>query len=202
MYTKTALRDEARILFDEMPERSVAMWNANISNAVLDGRPSIAVDVFIQFRRIGGELDPITFCVFLNACSDAFYLELGRQLDGYVIRSGFDGNLSVCNGLIDFYGKCKEVEFAKTIFDGMEKRDTVSWCSMVSAYEQNYEEEKACGLFLEARKEGVEPTDFVVSSVISACAGMVGLELGRSVHALAVKACIEGNIFVGSALVD
>ncbi|XVF38242.1 hypothetical protein REPUB_Repub20aG0083200 [Reevesia pubescens] len=202
MYLKTGLSYEATKLFEEMPERSIAMWNANISNAVLDGKPRIAVDVFIQFRRIGGEPDPITFCVFLNACSDALYLELGRQLHGYVIRSFFNGDLSVCNGLIDFYGKCKEVESAKMVFDGMEKRNAVSWCSLVSAYEQNYEEENACGVFLEARKRGVEPTDFMVSSVISACAGMAGLELGRSVHALAVKACVEGNVFVGSALVD
>jgi hypothetical protein len=26
--------------------------------------------------------------------------------------------------------------------------------------------------------------------------------LGRSLHALVVKACVEGNIFVGSALID
>ncbi|WZZ21270.1 hypothetical protein YC2023_122657 [Brassica napus] len=31
---------------------------------------------------------------------------------------------------------------------------------------------------------------------------MAGLELGRSVHAHAVKACAERTIFVGSALVD
>ncbi|GMI69091.1 lovastatin insensitive 1, mitochondrial RNA editing factor 11 [Hibiscus trionum] len=202
MYMKTGLRDEATKLFDEMPERNIAMWNANISNAVLDGKPSTAVDAFIQFRKIGGEPDPITFCVFLNACSDASYLELGRQLHGYVNRSGFDRNLSVCNGLIDFYGKCKEVEDARMVFDDMEKRNTISWCSLISAYEQNYEEENACGMFLEARKKGVEPTDFMVSSVISACAGMAGLEFGRSIHALAVKACVEGNVFVGSALVD
>ena len=61
MYLKTELRDEATKLFEEMPERSTAMWNANISSAVLDGKPSIAVDVFIQFRRICGEPDPITF---------------------------------------------------------------------------------------------------------------------------------------------
>jgi pentatricopeptide repeat protein len=56
-------------------------------------------------------------------------------------------------------------------------------------------------VFQQARKE-VEPTDFMISSVLSACAELGGLELGRSVHALAVKACVEDNIFVGSALVD
>lgn len=48
----------------------------------------------------------------------------------------------------------------------------------------------------------MEPTDFMISSILSACAGLAGLELGKSVHSLAVKTCVDGNIFVGSALVD
>lgn len=202
MYWKTRLKREAEKLFDEMPVRNIATWNAYISNAVLDGRPRDAVDAFIEFRRVGGEPDLITFCAFLNACADALYLDLGRQLHGFVIRRGFEGDVFVSNGLIDFYGKCKEVGLAEMVFDGMGKRNAVSWCSMVAACEQNGEEEKACVVFLKGRKEGIEPTDYMVSSVISACAGLSGLELGRSVHALAAKACVEGNIFVGSSLVD
>lgn len=202
MYSKTGLKEEAMKVFNEMPVRNLATWNAYISNAVLDGRPRNAIDAFIEFRRAGGEPNSITFCAFLNACSDSFLLELGRQLHGFVVRWGFDGNVSVCNGLVDFYGKCKEVGFSEMVFNEINEKNDVSWCSMVAVYVQNDEEEKACELFLSARKEGVEPKDFMVSSVLSACAGMAGLELGRSVHALAVKACVEGNIFVGSALVD
>ncbi|KAK7356574.1 hypothetical protein VNO80_15848 [Phaseolus coccineus] len=42
----------------------------------------------------------------------------------------------------------------------------------------------------------------IESLVISTCTELGGLELGRLVHALAVKVCVEENIFVGSALVD
>jgi pentatricopeptide repeat protein len=202
MYSKTGLKFEAQRLFDEMPPRNVAVWNAYISNAVLDGRPGKAIDKFIEFRRVGGEPDLITFCAFLNACADARCLDLGRQLHGLVIRSGFEGDVSVANGIIDVYGKCKEVELAEMVFNGMGRRNSVSWCTMVAACEQNDEKEKACVVFLMGRKEGIELTDYMVSSVISAYAGISGLEFGRSVHALAVKACVEGDIFVGSALVD
>ncbi|KAJ6431437.1 hypothetical protein OIU84_018838 [Salix udensis] len=202
MYSKTGLKLEAQRLFDETPLRNVAVWNAYISNAVLDRRPRKAIDTFIKFRRVGGEPDLITLCAFLNACADARYLDLGRQLHGFVIRSGFEGDVSVANGIIDFYGKCKEVELAEMVFNGMGRRNSVSWCTMVAACEQNDEKEKACMVFSMGRKEGIELTDYMVSSVISAYAGLSGLEFGRSVHALAVKACVEGNIFVGSALVD
>ncbi|XP_057959995.1 pentatricopeptide repeat-containing protein At4g14850 isoform X2 [Malania oleifera] len=202
MYCKTGLREDACKLFDEMPERNIVTWNAFITNSVLDGRPQKAIAAFIEFRNVDGEPNSITLCAFLNACSDASYLQLGRQLHGFVIRCGFEADVSITNGLIDFYGKCQQVESSEMIFVDIFKPNDVSWCSMVAAYVQNDEEEKACMIFLRSRKEGIKPADFMISSVLSACAGLAGLELGRSVHALAVKACVEWNIFVGSALVD
>nr|KYP75022.1 Pentatricopeptide repeat-containing protein At4g14850 family [Cajanus cajan] len=139
MYSKTGLRREARNMFDEMPHRNLATWNAE--------------------------------------------------------------DVSVANGLIDFYGKCGDIASSEMVFDRIDRRNVVSWGSMLATLVQNHEEERACMVFLQARKE-VEPTDFMISSVLSACAELGGLELGRSVHALAVKACVEENIFVGSALVD
>ncbi|XP_077247271.1 pentatricopeptide repeat (PPR) superfamily protein [Tasmannia lanceolata] len=202
MYSKTGLREDALKMFDEMPQRNIATWNALISNSVLAGRSFDAVRAFISFRRAGGEPNSITFCAFLNACADSTDLRLGCQLHGFIIRSGSEPDVSVGNGLIDFYGKCHRVDSAAMVFDGIVKPNSVSWCSMIAAYVQNDEEEKALVTFLNARKEGLEPTDFIVSSVLSACAGIAGLELGRGVHGLAVKSCVEENIYVGSALVD
>ncbi|KAJ0092027.1 hypothetical protein Patl1_25357 [Pistacia atlantica] len=143
MYSKTGLKEEAMKVFNEMPEKNLATWNAYISNAVLHGRPRNAIDAFMEFRRAGGEPNSITFCAFLNACSDGSLLELGRQLHGFVVRWGFDGNVSVCNGLVDFYGKCKEVGFSEMVFNGINEKNDVSWCSMVAVYVQNDEGEKA-----------------------------------------------------------
>ncbi|KAK9065506.1 hypothetical protein SSX86_014907 [Deinandra increscens subsp. villosa] len=203
MYSKTCLKGDACKVFDEMPEKNLATWNTYMSNAVLEGKPRKAIDAFMDSKRVGGEVSSITFCVVLNACcSDGLYLQLGKQVHGFVIRSGYENNVSVANGMVDFYGKCRDISSARLVFDGICNRNDVSWCSMVAAYEQNDEGEKACMLFLEAMRSSIEPKDFIVSSVISACSGIAGLEMGRLVHALSVKACIDGNVFVGSALVD
>ncbi|KAG6736501.1 hypothetical protein POTOM_060654 [Populus tomentosa] len=65
-------------------------------------------------------------------------------------RSGFERDVSVANGIIDFYGKCKEVELAETkwFLMGWGGGNSVSWCTMVAACEQNDEKEKACVVFL------------------------------------------------------
>ncbi|RWR85382.1 Pentatricopeptide repeat [Cinnamomum micranthum f. kanehirae] len=203
MYSKTGLRQHSRYLFDEMPHRNVPSWNALISNSVLDGRPREAVFAFVSFRRdMGNQQDSITFCAFLNACADMGDLHLGCQLHGFVIRVGFDADVSVSNGLVDFYGKCHRVDSAALVFEGTSTPNVVSWCSLIVVFVQNDEDERALLTFLRARKAGVEPTDFMVSSILSACAGLAGLELGKSVHAIAVKSCVDANIYVGSALVD
>ncbi|KAK7272818.1 hypothetical protein RIF29_13858 [Crotalaria pallida] len=202
MYSKTGLQADARNLFDEMPHRNSATWNAYISNAVQDGRSLDAVGAFKEFVRVAGQPNSITFCAFLNACADMSNLELGRQLHAFVIRSGYREDVSVLNGLVDFYGKCGDVVSSEMVFHRIGQKNVVSWCSMLAALVQNHEEERACVVFLQARKEEVEPTEFMISTVLSACAELGGLELGKSVHALAIKSCIEENIFVGSALVD
>ncbi|CAN1270390.1 Pentatricopeptide repeat-containing protein At4g14850 [Linum perenne] len=202
-----------RKLFDEMPERNIVTWNAYISNAVLDGRPKGALQAFIEFVWMGGEPDGITLCAFLNACADTLNLVLGKQLHGFVMRSGFEmmrsgfeSDVSVSNGLIDFYGKCKEVGLAEMVFDGMERRNlsVVTWTSLISGCVQNGHFSSALRLFSNMRREDIlpKPTDYVISSVVSACAELAGIELGRSVHALAVNSCVDADVYVGSALVD
>ncbi|CAI9776509.1 unnamed protein product [Fraxinus pennsylvanica] len=110
MYSKTGNLTHASKLFDEMPYRNIATWNACISNAVLNGRPLEAIYMFIELLQGNQEApNSITFCAFLNACSDGKLLVQGQQLHGYVIKGGYEADISVLNGLIDFYGKSREI---------------------------------------------------------------------------------------------
>ncbi|CAN1270391.1 Pentatricopeptide repeat-containing protein At4g14850 [Linum perenne] len=201
MYGKCGSIHDAEQTFREMPEKNLFAWNAMISGYAHQGHADMAIRLF---REMASVVAPnyVTFVCVLSACSRGGAVETGKQLHGFVMRSGFESDVSVSNGLIDFYGKCKEVGLAEMVFDGMERRNLVTWGSMVATYEQNGEKEKACIAFMKCRKLGIEPTDYVISSVVSACAELAGIELGRSVHALAVKSCVDADVYVGSALVD
>ncbi|XP_068650616.1 pentatricopeptide repeat-containing protein At4g14850-like [Aristolochia californica] len=153
MYCKTRLVVLAWRVFYEIPDKNVTAWNVLMSNSVTGGDTGEAVSVFARFRRDGGEANSISFCAFLNGCVDTKNLRLGQQLHGLVVKAGFGGDVSVGNGLVDFYGKCRE----------------------------NDKEKAAFNVFLHALCEGVPPTDFIVSSVLSACAGLAVLQLGSSV---------------------
>lgn len=202
MYFKTGCLALARRLFDEMPNRNVVAWNAVMTNAVLDGRPLETVEAYFGLRGAGGMPNVVSVCAFFNACAGMTNLSLGEQFYGFVAKCGFGKDVSVSNSVVDFYGKCRCVGKARAVFDGMGVRNNVSWCSMVVAYAQNGAEEEAFLVYLGARRAGEEPTDFMVSSVLTTCAGLLGLDLGRALHAVAVRSCIDSNIFVASALVD
>ena len=40
----------------------------------------------------------------------------------------------VGTSLLDFYGKCTEIEAAQKVFDGMRERNEVTWIAMVVGY--------------------------------------------------------------------
>jgi pentatricopeptide repeat protein len=202
MYFKTRLNSDAYKLFDEMPNRCVVSWNALLTNCVQDGRPGDAIDGFFGMLRDGCKPSTVSLCAFFNACAAAEFLYLGCQLHGFVIRFGFGQDMLVRNALVDFYGKCCEMVCAKKVFDEMHFKNNVSWCSLISGYAQNGSDEDALSVYLQGRRNGVEPTDYMVSSVLTACASLSALELGRSMHGVAVRSCINENIYVASTLVN
>lgn len=204
MYFKSGRSLDARRVFDEMPRKNVVAWNAVMTNAVSDGCPVDAVAGFLGLM-CSDHLSPneVSYCALLNACVDGEFVQLGIQIHSLLVRSGYYSNVSVGNSLIDFYGKAHLVGEARSVFDEMRRRDEVSWCSMLVIYAQNGMEEDAFKTYLRGRRDqGLVPTDFMLSSILTTCSGLSGLDLGRAVHAVAVRSCVDCNIFVGSSLVD
>lgn len=107
MYFKTGRLKLARHLFGEMPNRNVVAWNAVMTNAVLDGRPLETIEAYFGLREAGGLPNVVSACAFFNACAGAMYLSLGEQFHGFVVKCGFEMDVSVLNSMVDFYGKCR-----------------------------------------------------------------------------------------------
>ncbi|KAJ0041816.1 hypothetical protein Pint_18048 [Pistacia integerrima] len=84
--------------------------------------------------REGGVPDKYTFPLVIKACSSELILRGGTAIHGAVIRLGLDDDVFVCTSLIDLYGKCKEIECARKVFDEMTNRNVVSWTAMVVGY--------------------------------------------------------------------
>ncbi|OVA13735.1 Pentatricopeptide repeat [Macleaya cordata] len=79
MYSKCGSMNDARELFQSMPERTIVSWTTMISGSALNGEFKEALDIFSQMVDLGIKPNHITFLAVLQACTHAGFLEKGWE---------------------------------------------------------------------------------------------------------------------------
>ncbi|XP_021895258.1 pentatricopeptide repeat-containing protein At4g32430, mitochondrial [Carica papaya] len=183
MYSRWGRLVEARRVFDEMPNRDLVSWNAMLSGYSQEGNYGLeGILAFIEMMREGMSLDHVSFTSAVSACGHERNLELGRQIHGLCIKTGYGAHVSVGNVLISTYSKCQEIEDAKLIFDRMKERNVVSWTTMISL-----NGEDAVALFTKMRLDGVCPNDVTFVGLLHAITTQNLVEEGRKIHGICIK---------------
>ncbi|WRX20158.1 Pentatricopeptide repeat - like 10 [Theobroma cacao] len=202
-YVRLQKAAQACQLFDEMPEPNVVSYTSLMSGYVNVGKPQICLWVFREMRKGTVLPNEFTFATAVNACSILADLKTGKQIHAHVQSFGFQCNLVVCSSLVDMYGKCNEVGLARRVFESMECKNVVSWTSMITACAQNGRGHEALGLFREFNWLAWEhPNQFMLASVITACANLGKLVSGKVTHGAVIRHGHDSNDVVASALVD
>ncbi|PRQ52490.1 putative pentatricopeptide [Rosa chinensis] len=204
LYSDTGCLSESRNVFFLMQEYDQVSWNS-IVGALASSEASVfeAVEYLLEMMRSGWELNRVTFISILSAVSSFSLHELGQQIHVVVLKYNAAKDCAIENALIACYGKCGQIEDCEKIFSRMpERRDEVSWNSMISGYIHNELLPKAMYLVWFMIERGQKLDSFTFATVLSACASVATLERGMEVRACAVRAYLESDVVVGSALVD
>jgi len=90
-----------------------------------------AVEVFGEMRK-EFEPDEMSLVSVLGACGELGDLELGRWVEGFVVEREMTMNSYIGSALISMYAKCGDLVSARRIFDGMAKRDVITWNASIS----------------------------------------------------------------------
>lgn len=113
------------------------------------------------------------------------------------------------NTMVSGYCLCGDLESGRRVFDQMgmfnemPERDVVSWNAMIGGYIQNGKYSDAIEVFHEMQKVGgVVPDDVTLVSVLSACAHVGALDLGRWINRIVSWRGRRLNLYLGNALVD
>ncbi|KAK3228522.1 hypothetical protein Dsin_000403 [Dipteronia sinensis] len=205
MYSKCGLVDNARKVFDEMPQRSIVSWNTMIGSYTKDGQTQQALALFMDMQRDGNSpFTEYTISSVLCACtcSTKCHVFECKQLHGFAIKAAMDWNVFVGTALLDVYAKCGLIKEAGMVFECMPGRSDVTWSSMVAGFVQNELYEEALLLFRRAQVMRLDINQFMVSSVISACACLAVLIEGKQLHAVMSKTGLGSNLFVVASLTD
>ncbi|XP_027070143.2 pentatricopeptide repeat-containing protein At1g08070, chloroplastic [Coffea arabica] len=202
-YVSRGCLDEARVLFDGIPVRDVVSWNAMISGYAEVGRFGEALSLFENMWKLNVTPNESTLVSVLSACARSAGLQLGKRVDSWINRNGLDSNPRLANALVDMYAKCGEIDTARSLFDGMEVKNIVSWNVMIGGHTHVSEYKEALAVFRHMQLERVEPNDVTFLNILPACAQMGALDMGRWIHVYINKNCHHlQNSSVWTSLID
>ncbi|XP_002977329.2 pentatricopeptide repeat-containing protein At3g03580 [Selaginella moellendorffii] len=199
MYGKCGNLDDARSVFDRIPAKNIYSWNIMLSAYQRAGCGVSALKLLREMDLDGVRPDSVTYVSYVTACSSAGAVEQGKFTHSRIAATGhFAADVSVGNSLVNMYGKFGLVEEARTVFESMVARNTVTWNTLIGAYTQNGHSREALVLYKLAKESGVKMSYVTYVVALGACST---LGQGREVHSDIVAATCELNATVENALI-
>ncbi|GLT56742.1 hypothetical protein SLA2020_297620 [Shorea laevis] len=215
---------EAFDYFKAMPWRNTASWNAMISGFVkfnriedasklfeeMPSRNVISYTLMIDGYMKTGEVDKAR--ALFNHMPRRNVVSWAVMISGYVNNGQFNEardlyeqmpvkNVVAMTSMITGFSKQGMMDEARALFDGFKHKDLVSWNAIITGYAQRGIGEEALKLCSEMIKMGMQPDNFTLISVLSACSGLASLKEGMQIHVLVIKDGFESDISICNSLI-
>jgi len=171
VYVKCGSIQDARRVFDKMPQRILISWNTMTAGYAHGGQINDASELFRQMQHENTEPDVVT----LNA-----------MVTGYA-------NCGQCDEAFKLFQQMRH--------DKSLQPNVISWTAIIAGYSQNGHHGKALELFHEMQQSGVKPNLHTITSTLSACAHLAALQRGKEIHGYIFRSTYDEHSSVGSALV-
>jgi len=195
------LRYAVAVLTRILPDPDPFSLNTVLRIAASSPRPRVALA--LHARRLAPP-DTHTYPPLLQACARLLSLRDGERIHAEAAKNGFATLVFVKNSLVHLYGACGLFESAHRVFDEIpvRERNLVSWNSMLNGFAANGRPNEVLTVFREMMDVDFAPDGFTMVSILTACAEIGTLALGRRVHMYLAKVGLVGNSHVGNALID
>ncbi|CAN6540570.1 unnamed protein product [Malus baccata var. baccata] len=201
LYSKCKELETARLLFGHISRPDLICYNAMIAGYTCNNETESSVSLFRDLLASGEKVNSSTIVGLIPVSSPFGHLHLTGSLQTFCVKSGIVSHPSVSTAFVTVYCRLNEIELARQLFDQFKEKTLASWNAMISGYTQNGLTETAISLFREMMSE-FSPNPVTVTSILSACAQLGAISLGKWVHGLIKSKNLESNIYVLTSLVD
>ncbi|KAG9146738.1 hypothetical protein Leryth_005062 [Lithospermum erythrorhizon] len=201
MYSKCNSIKNALNVFTVSPHgKNVFCYNAIIAGLINNGFPKQCLEFFYEMRVNGVIPDKFTVPCVVKACLDS--LEM-RKIHGLLLKLGLAYDLFVGSALVHSCLKFGLIDEALQVFCELpEHSDAVIWNALVHGFSENGEFLTAVRVFGSMMDDGIMPTRFSITGILSALGMLEDVYNGRIVHCLAIKVGCDNGIAVLNALID
>ncbi|KNA10436.1 hypothetical protein SOVF_144420 [Spinacia oleracea] len=193
--------EDARTLFDQMPQRDVVSWTNVISGYVNASNYDEGLHLF---SRMWVEpyirLDPFVLSLALKACGLNHSLTNGRLLHGVCVKNGLVNSVFVGSSLLDMYAKSGNISESCRVFDEMPERNVVSWTAIITGLVKAGYCKEGLLYFSEMWCSGLHCDAFSFAIALKACADICDLERGKEIHTQVMKKGFDLGSYVVNTL--
>ncbi|OVA19051.1 Pentatricopeptide repeat [Macleaya cordata] len=200
-YCRIGLCEEASKIFEHVKEPNIISWTSLISGYSRTGKHEISMRIFRDMMSRGGVIpDPDALSSALSSCKLLGNLRSGRELHGYGIKiqEGLEFYNSAGAVLLTMYSGSGKAQFARNVFEFMDKSDVVTWNAMILGLTHLGMGDSALKCFGEMQLIGVKNSQITLSTILPVC----DLNLGKQIHADIVKNGFNSAVPVWNALIN
>ncbi|XP_073012121.1 uncharacterized protein [Typha latifolia] len=169
-YTKCGDVKSASELFELMERKDLYAWNAIIACYAQNGCAREAIQLFNRMQKpyVGMSPNEKTFSCVLSACSQLGNLRFGLWVENCMRFSGIQLDDHLSTALLDLYLKCGGMDKAFKLFEGLQRRDVVSYSAMILGCGINGRLHEAIELFKEMLDSKVAPNAVTFVGLLTA----------------------------------
>ncbi|KAL3621405.1 hypothetical protein CASFOL_036317 [Castilleja foliolosa] len=204
MYAKCGCIEDAEKLFGCMSVKDLVSWNSMISGYVLSGDGLSSLNWIKKMQKSGLKPDKFSYVSVLGACAIEQYLSTGKEIFCQVLRNGLELDSMIQSSVINMFGKCNEVDYAESFFNGIEKKNLVVWNAMIGAYALNDKsfESFACLEKMRNEDDDVAPDAITLINLLPSVLRLGDLLRGKAIHGYAIRKGYLCHLTLETALVD
>eukprot|EP00268_Persea_americana_P060215 TRINITY_DN7472_c1_g1_i1.p1 TRINITY_DN7472_c1_g1~~TRINITY_DN7472_c1_g1_i1.p1 ORF type:complete len:775 (-),score=138.03 TRINITY_DN7472_c1_g1_i1:944-3268(-) len=207
-YSKSKPLDQTLKLFKLLSHRDTITWNTVISACLRHGHFKAALHLFVEMLLLSCSHqcpDNLTFRSVLKACAEENDIRSALQIHAYIVKlQGLCSEDLILNThLVDLYCKFGLTCVARKLFDRFPLRDVVAFAAMMTGYNEAGEYGEVLRMFKHMVEcEHLAANEFVFTCALHASAALSSGIEGKQIHARIVKASMQSDAFVGTALIN
>ncbi|VVB12023.1 unnamed protein product [Arabis nemorensis] len=169
-YTKSGDVQSAEELFGQVYKKDKLIYDAMIACYVQNGKPKDSLKLFSQILESNSYIQPdeITLSSVVSANSQLGDTSFGTWVESYITEHGIQMDDLLSTSLIDLYMKGGDFDKAFKLFNGLNRKDTVSFSAMIMGCGINGMATKASRLFKEMIEENIPPNPVTFTGLLSA----------------------------------
>ncbi|KAF3433746.1 hypothetical protein FNV43_RR24849 [Rhamnella rubrinervis] len=202
MYSKCGDVNAACRVFGMMQGRDDVSWGTVMAGYAFNRCFLEVLELFDCMKRENLKMNQVSVVSALLAAAELRDLVKGKEIHDCAIQEELHSDVLVATPIITMYARCGEIEKAKMLFEELQGRDLIACSALVSACVQSGYPEVALSLFRDMQNENLKPDWVALTSILSACAELSSVKLGKSIHCYAIKTSIDCDTPTGTALVS